>query len=292
MTSECVQVMARVRPEHPPLGRDDSVLLLSDRDPTGVVLQPKPYDGLDAMVGRRAREQAAKRFQLDHVFGPAASQVEVYRRVQPLVMSVTQGYNATVFAYGHTGSGKTYTMSGCPGDPGIIPRTIADVFRTLQVCRCARVLVRCGCGSGAGGVACGRTTDTFIAIDDTLPPPPPPRACALPSFIDRQARCCLTLAMLVARLFLACSCWLLAVTRTRRARAPRPCSWCASPTWSSTTTSSGTSWTGAWSRTSRRATREAGKEAGKEAGSAEGTTAGFARPGRTGASRCTRTQGL
>uniref|UniRef100_A0A6D2VSY3 Kinesin motor domain-containing protein n=1 Tax=Takifugu rubripes TaxID=31033 RepID=A0A6D2VSY3_TAKRU len=51
-------------------------------------------------------------FTFDHAFGPSASQDEVYRAcIQPMVRSLLDGYNATVFCYGETGSGKTYTIS-------------------------------------------------------------------------------------------------------------------------------------------------------------------------------------
>ena len=42
------------------------------------------------------------------------------------------GYSATVFAYGHTGSGKTHTMSGTPSDPGIIPRAVEQIFQSIN----------------------------------------------------------------------------------------------------------------------------------------------------------------
>lgn len=38
------------------------------------------------------------------------------------------GYNATVFAYGQTGAGKTHTMIGCPGDPGVMVLAFRDLF--------------------------------------------------------------------------------------------------------------------------------------------------------------------
>ena len=56
---------------------------------------------------------ATLEMELDDTFGPGASQKEVYQRmIQDPVGRVTQGYNATVFAYGQTGTGKTYTMLG------------------------------------------------------------------------------------------------------------------------------------------------------------------------------------
>lgn len=52
-------------------------------------------------------------FTFDYAFSPSASQEEVYRScIQPMVRSLMDGYNATVFCYGETGSGKTYTVSG------------------------------------------------------------------------------------------------------------------------------------------------------------------------------------
>uniref|UniRef100_A0A3Q4AYB3 Kinesin motor domain-containing protein n=1 Tax=Mola mola TaxID=94237 RepID=A0A3Q4AYB3_MOLML len=47
------------------------------------------------------------------VFGPAAKQIDVYRSVVcPILDEVIMGYNCTVFAYGQTGTGKTFTMEG------------------------------------------------------------------------------------------------------------------------------------------------------------------------------------
>ena len=54
------------------------------------------------------------------------------RCVAPLVSAAVQGYNATVFAYGQTASGKTHTISGVDTDPGIIPLTIEAVFRACE----------------------------------------------------------------------------------------------------------------------------------------------------------------
>lgn len=47
------------------------------------------------------------------VFGPKSRQQDVFNHaVVPLVNEVLDGYNCTVFAYGQTGTGKTYTMEG------------------------------------------------------------------------------------------------------------------------------------------------------------------------------------
>ncbi len=66
----------------------------------------------------------------DHLFGPAVTTAEIYGRVaEGLVWSAMEGINGTVFAYGQTASGKTYTMKGLGRrNPGLIPLAVQDVF--------------------------------------------------------------------------------------------------------------------------------------------------------------------
>ncbi|XP_034041025.1 kinesin-like protein KIF11 [Thalassophryne amazonica] len=87
---------------------------------------------------------ARKTYTFDMVFGPAAKQIDVYRSVVcPILDEVIMGYNCTVFAYGQTGTGKTFTMEGertpdgqftWEEDPlaGIIPRTLHQIFEKLS----------------------------------------------------------------------------------------------------------------------------------------------------------------
>ena len=52
--------------------------------------------------------------------------------MRPSVDAVRQGYNATVFAYGQTGTGKTHTMQGTDADPGVAPRAVTQLFDSLR----------------------------------------------------------------------------------------------------------------------------------------------------------------
>ncbi|KAJ7667726.1 kinesin-like protein [Mycena polygramma] len=74
-----------------------------------------------------------KRFMFDRVFNNEAHQQDVYEATaQPLLQGLLNGFNATVFAYGATGCGKTHTISGTESDPGIIYLTMADLFQRIE----------------------------------------------------------------------------------------------------------------------------------------------------------------
>ncbi|XP_032323837.1 kinesin-like protein KIFC2 isoform X4 [Camelus ferus] len=72
-----------------------------------------------------------RRFRLDWVFPPHASQEEVFRELESAVLSCLGGYSVCIFTYGQTGTGKTYSMEGPPEDPGIAPRALQSLFREM-----------------------------------------------------------------------------------------------------------------------------------------------------------------
>ncbi|KAF2852489.1 kinesin family protein-like protein [Plenodomus tracheiphilus IPT5] len=80
--------------------------------------------------GKRAKDQT---FAFDRVFDDTTSQGDVYEATtKPLLDSVLDGYNATVFAYGATGCGKTHTITGTSQQPGIIFMTMQELFEKIQ----------------------------------------------------------------------------------------------------------------------------------------------------------------
>lgn len=77
--------------------------------------------------------ETAGNFQFDRVYDPACTNAEVFdQSVEELITQVVNGYNATVFAYGTTGSGKTFTMQGSEHDLGVIPRSVYRLFELLE----------------------------------------------------------------------------------------------------------------------------------------------------------------
>jgi chromosome segregation ATPase len=82
-----------------------------------------------------SRTNQWKSFAFDRVWGPDQSQQSVFQDVEPIALSVVDGFNACIFSYGQTGSGKTFTMEGVERDNqrGISYRTIQKVFHLLKV---------------------------------------------------------------------------------------------------------------------------------------------------------------
>ncbi|KAL4573500.1 hypothetical protein LXL04_020308 [Taraxacum kok-saghyz] len=120
-----IRVYCRIRPFLPGQKEKQSVVDYIGENGELIVANPsKP--------GKESRRS----FKFNKVYGPRATQAEVYGDIQQLVQSVLDGYNVCIFAYGQTGSGKTYTMSGpdkgSPEEWGVIYRALNDLFKISQ----------------------------------------------------------------------------------------------------------------------------------------------------------------
>ena len=79
-------------------------------------------------------------FRFDRVFDMESNQKQVYDiAAKPIIDSVLDGFNGTIFAYGQTGSGKSHTMTGPSISniediemQGIIPRMVRTVFTRIE----------------------------------------------------------------------------------------------------------------------------------------------------------------
>uniref|UniRef100_A0A7G3AN06 Ribosome-recycling factor, mitochondrial n=1 Tax=Lutzomyia longipalpis TaxID=7200 RepID=A0A7G3AN06_LUTLO len=82
-------------------------------------------------ITKRVRKKLPMEY--DHVFGAEATNDDIYERcMKPLISSVMDGYNCSVFVYGATGAGKTFTMLGKENVPGITYLTIQELFRQME----------------------------------------------------------------------------------------------------------------------------------------------------------------
>ncbi|GFS06209.1 kinesin-like protein [Elysia marginata] len=102
-----------------------------------LVFDPK-VQAVPGIMQAKPRNLTSHRFKdlkyaFDHVFGPGATNREVFEHATKGVVSgVLNGYNCSVFAYGATGAGKTHTMLGSECEPGVIYLTMMDLYRQIE----------------------------------------------------------------------------------------------------------------------------------------------------------------
>lgn len=101
---------------------------------SGTIHRPWIYDSEENVIKSSAGVLGPPLdFSFDHVYSETSSNESVYETsVKKLVRGVIDGFHGTVFAYGMTGTGKTYSMQGVSGSPGIIPQAVQDIFRLVQ----------------------------------------------------------------------------------------------------------------------------------------------------------------
>ncbi|XP_040308224.1 kinesin-like protein KIF19 isoform X3 [Herpailurus yagouaroundi] len=125
-----LMVALRVRPISVAELEEGATLIAHKVDEQMVVLMDPMEDPDDILRAHRSRE---KSYLFDVAFDFTATQEMVYQATtKSLIEGVISGYNATVFAYGPTGCGKTYTMLGTDREPGIYVRTLNDLFRAIE----------------------------------------------------------------------------------------------------------------------------------------------------------------
>ena len=132
---ECVKVAIRVRP------MNKHEIELKSKICVDV-------DTTNNTVAVSSSKGDTKTFQFDYVYPMDTTQRDIYDQVAfPIVDSIFQGYNGTVFAYGQTGCGKTFTMMGVVDNPelkGVIPNAFSHIFGFIKTeGESKKFLVRC-----------------------------------------------------------------------------------------------------------------------------------------------------
>lgn len=84
-------------------------------------------------------------FTFDYIFDETVPTSELFDRVcHPIIVSALNGINGTIFAYGQTSSGKTYTMMGDEQEPGVMPLAAQEIFKQIENNKDRQFLVRAG----------------------------------------------------------------------------------------------------------------------------------------------------
>lgn len=113
-----IRVLCRCRP---PTDREQS---MTQEDGSGICVSFPADDEINVFNEKRKE----KNWEFDRVFSLESTQEEVYAEVSPLVTSVLDGYNVCIFAYGQTGTGKTYTMNGPNSNAGVNMRALTELL--------------------------------------------------------------------------------------------------------------------------------------------------------------------
>ncbi|VDL64130.1 unnamed protein product [Nippostrongylus brasiliensis] len=127
--AEKVKVVVRCRPmSQREISQGHKVSVRVDSEDNSVMLEQP-----------NGKEEPRRTFYFDAAFPPDCDQMRVYNvAARPIVENVLKGYNGTIFAYGQTGTGKTFTMTGDLERPelqGIIPNSFAHIFDHIAKCQ-------------------------------------------------------------------------------------------------------------------------------------------------------------
>ncbi|MCO5612995.1 hypothetical protein L7F22_067268 [Adiantum nelumboides] len=121
-TREKILVTVRVRPLSNRELQQQDVTAWDCTDDRTIVLRP-PQSNLP----ERSPHHQPKSYTFDHVFGPECVTQQVYEEgAKDVALSALSGINATIFAYGQTSSGKTFTMRG------ITENAVSDIYSYIQ----------------------------------------------------------------------------------------------------------------------------------------------------------------
>ena len=130
-----MKVIVRVRPASQTERYSNYRTVVTVVDDHIIVFDPKKetLSGRNRRKSILARHPKDMRLAFDRVFDQYATQVDVFEAsTKPLVDGVMNGINCSVFAYGATGAGKTYTMLGNPDNPGVTFLTMMELFKRIN----------------------------------------------------------------------------------------------------------------------------------------------------------------
>ena len=133
--SSNVKVFCRIRPENE---KEHSTGLGLCIEPTSENSLKIIIDNLSINTGLKENynEKSSQDFTFDKVFPSDTTQSTIFEKVaKPLISAAFEGINGTLFCYGQTSSGKTYTMEGIPTDDilmGVIPRMMQLIFDKIS----------------------------------------------------------------------------------------------------------------------------------------------------------------
>ncbi|VVD04131.1 unnamed protein product [Leptidea sinapis] len=131
-----IKVVVRVRPTNEKEKDQNNRIVVDVVDDHVVVFDPKEdppfyFHGAKQPIPKRANKDL--KFVFDHVYTHDATNYDIFETTtKEMLSSLMEGYNCSVFAYGATGAGKTYTMIGSKEHPGITYLTMEHLFYSIN----------------------------------------------------------------------------------------------------------------------------------------------------------------
>ena len=133
--SSNVKVYCRIRPENEQEISSGLGLCLNPQSPTSLQIIVNNLS-INSGLKENYSDKTTQEFTYDKVYPSETTQKTIFDQVaKPLISAAFEGINGTLFCYGQTASGKTYTMEGITTDEnlrGIIPRMMQLVFETIN----------------------------------------------------------------------------------------------------------------------------------------------------------------
>ncbi|CAL5990664.1 Kinesin-like_protein [Hexamita inflata] len=122
------QVAVRVRPQNQKELLNQSKSILQIQNGKQIVFDPATTESASGHV-----RQKNLGFSYDYVYNEKSTNTQIFNEaVNPLLDKLFAGFNLTVFAYGATSSGKTFTIQGSQSEPGILFQSLEQLFKRLQ----------------------------------------------------------------------------------------------------------------------------------------------------------------
>ncbi|KAL3841705.1 hypothetical protein ACJMK2_019811 [Sinanodonta woodiana] len=132
-----VKVVVRIRPENAQEVEGNFKTVVQIMNEYVLVFDPKEQTIPNYTLRKRPRDlrkRASKdmKFAFDYIFGPGSRNHELYEQTTKTILDgFLNGYNCSVFAYGATGAGKTFTVLGNKDEPGVIYHTMVDLYQRI-----------------------------------------------------------------------------------------------------------------------------------------------------------------
>ncbi len=127
-----MRVIVRVRPLNSRETNQQNIVKILDHQ--SLIFDPDDNENKFGRTGSNQKRANKKLYsKYDEVYGPESTNIQIFNKsMKPLMQSLMDGFNCSVFVYGATGSGKTHTVLGNKNSFGIAFLAIEELFHQME----------------------------------------------------------------------------------------------------------------------------------------------------------------